>query len=61
MSPRDAATTLGIRLDHLYLLLWSKKIAAEKRDGRWIVSAEDIERRLAKRTPKKGTQKVSRP
>jgi hypothetical protein len=44
-SPRQAAHALGIRLDSVYALLWAGKILAEKRDGRWVVSAEDVERR----------------
>lgn len=49
LSPREAAHTLGIRLDSLYSLLWAKKLSAEKHNGRWLVSSDDVERRLAKR------------
>jgi predicted site-specific integrase-resolvase len=50
LSPRQAAHALGIRLDSLYALLWAGKITAEKRDGRWRVCAESVDRRRAQRS-----------
>jgi predicted site-specific integrase-resolvase len=50
ISPREAAHTLGIRLDSLYSLLWAGKITAEKHNGRWRVCAESVDQRRAQRT-----------
>jgi hypothetical protein len=49
LSPREAAHVLKIRLDSLYALLWAGKLTAEKRDGRWHVCAESVDRRRAQR------------
>jgi excisionase family DNA binding protein len=46
ISPREAAISLGIRLDAFYCLLWSGRISARKIDGRRRVSAADVEKRL---------------
>jgi hypothetical protein len=50
LSTRQAAHALGIRLDSLYALLWAGKLTAEKRDGRWHVCAESVDRRRAQRS-----------
>jgi len=34
----EAARRLNLRLDYLLLLLRSRKIAARKQDGRWLVT-----------------------
>ena len=49
MSPRQAARCLEVRLDGLYSLIWSGKLAAKKVDGRWRVSAAAVEKRLRAR------------
>jgi excisionase family DNA binding protein len=49
VTPREAAQKLGIRLHHLYSLLWDGSLTARKVDGRWLVSATSVEERLRKR------------
>ena len=45
ISPREAAMRLGIRLDSLYPLLRIGRLAARKKDGRWLINAADIARK----------------
>jgi excisionase family DNA binding protein len=49
MSPRQAASRLDIRLDGLYSLIWSGRLAAQKVDGRWRISAAAVEKWLRAR------------
>jgi excisionase family DNA binding protein len=49
MSVRDAAFTLGVSLDLVYKLVWSGKLAGRKIDGKWRVSADAVQSRLAKK------------
>jgi len=42
----EAARKLSIRLDTLYCLLRIGRIASERRDGRWFVSAAAVEERM---------------
>ena len=49
LTPREAAQRLGIRLDTLYSLLWTGRLTARKHEGRWLVSEEAVQERLAKR------------
>jgi excisionase family DNA binding protein len=46
LTPREAARRLGIRLDSVYSLVWAGKLAGQKRDGRWQITASSIETRL---------------
>jgi excisionase family DNA binding protein len=46
ISAREAAKRLGVGLSHLYQLLWTGKIPAQKRDGAWRIPAEAVEVRL---------------
>jgi hypothetical protein len=48
ISPREAAIRLGIRLDSLYPLLRIGRLAARKKDGRWLVNAADVASRARK-------------
>jgi len=49
LSAIDAARKLGVGLDYLYSLLWTRKLAGRKVGGRWRVSAEAVEARLQHR------------
>ncbi len=46
VTTTEAARRLGIRLDYLYMLLRSGKLAGRKKDGRWLISAESVTARL---------------
>lgn len=48
ISARLAAERLGVGLNYLYTLLYSKKLECEKRDGKWLVSASSVEERRKK-------------
>jgi excisionase family DNA binding protein len=50
LTVRQAARRLGIRIDGVYALLWAGKLVARKQDGRWLVSAADVEKRLRERS-----------
>jgi hypothetical protein len=49
ISPREAAIRLGIRLDVLYPLLRIGRLQARKKDGRWLISAADVAKRVQNR------------
>ena len=49
MSPRQVARLGEVRLDGVYSLIWSGKLAAKKVDGRWRVSAAAVEKWLRAR------------
>jgi excisionase family DNA binding protein len=49
MSPREAAQTLGIRLDAVYSLIWAGRLRAEKQNGRWLVSGGAVDARVQDR------------
>jgi len=46
ISARDAAKRLGVGLSHLYQLLWTGKIVAQKRDGKWLIPVDAVDARL---------------
>jgi excisionase family DNA binding protein len=43
VTPREMARRLGIRLDTTYGIIWAGRIAANKRDGRWLIPGEAVE------------------
>ena len=47
VSPREAARILGIRLESVYSLVWAGRLEATKKDGRWFLSQQAIDARLA--------------
>jgi len=49
LTPRQAAIRLGCGMKRLYELLYSQKIPATKRKGRWLIASETIEARLKER------------
>ena len=49
ISPREAARRLGVRLDSIYSMLWTDRLAARKHEGRWLVSSQAVEARLKER------------
>ena len=49
LTPREAAVELGIRIDTVYGLIWAARIAANKRDGRWLIPKEAVEARAKRR------------
>jgi excisionase family DNA binding protein len=49
LTPREAAKRLGVRLDYVYALIWVGKLQASRKDGRWLVSATSVRRRLQDR------------
>jgi len=49
VSVPEAARLLGFTLKDVYDLLYSGRLKAEKRMGRWRIPMEEIEARLQKR------------
>jgi len=45
----EAARRLGVGLDYLYSLLWTKKLAGRKVGKQWRVPADAVEARLEQR------------
>ena len=54
LSPREAAQMMGVRLDLTYSLIWSGKLPAQKREGRWFIPIEAVERRMKQREARRG-------
>jgi excisionase family DNA binding protein len=54
VNPREVAQLLGIRLDTVYSLIWSGRLRAEKRDGRWLISRAAVDQRLQAREERNG-------
>lgn len=50
ITPREAASRLGVRLDGVYSLLWAGKLRARKADGRWLIVEADVQQRVRLRT-----------
>lgn len=50
MSPRELAVKSGMSIQWIYTLIWIGRIKADKVDGRWVVSEEEAERFLERRT-----------
>lgn len=50
ISVVEAARILSVQLGYVYTLIWGGKLEARKVDGRWLVSEEAVEARLAART-----------
>jgi len=46
LTATEAARKLSIRLDTLYCLLRIGRIASERKNGRWFVSADAVEERM---------------
>ena len=55
LSPRETAQKLGIGLDSVYALVWSGKLPARKLDGRWLISASEVQARLKSKEARVGT------
>ncbi len=49
LTPREAAVRLGCGMKRIYELLYSQKIPATKRKGRWLIASDVIEARLKER------------
>ncbi|MGO9575997.1 MAG: helix-turn-helix domain-containing protein [Terriglobales bacterium] len=49
LSTRGAAQKMDISLNATYSALWSGRLRAEKRDGRWLISAEAVDEYLQRR------------
>jgi len=49
LTVRESAVLLGIRLDNAYSLVWAGKLAAKKKDGKWIVNRAAVEARARAR------------
>jgi hypothetical protein len=43
LTPREYAHKRGIRLDTVYSKVWSGKLPAIKKDGRWLIPVEVVE------------------
>jgi excisionase family DNA binding protein len=50
VSVPEAAKRLGFTLKYVYDLVYSGRLKAEKKLGRWKISAEEIEARLRLRS-----------
>jgi len=46
ISVSETARRLDVGIGHIYVLIWSGKLAARKIDGRWMVSEESVHARL---------------
>ena len=46
ISAIEAARRLGVGLDYLYGLIWTRKLVGRKVQNRWRVSLISVERRL---------------
>ncbi len=49
ISPREAAKKLRISLNATYAAVWTGRLRAEKRDGKWLISVEAVEEHLQRR------------
>jgi excisionase family DNA binding protein len=49
MSPSEAARKLGISLDAVYKLIYAGKLTAQKTKGLWIIAANSVSQRLARK------------
>ncbi len=45
----EAARSLGIRLEGVYRLIYGGRLNATKVDGKWRVSAQDVENRIRRK------------
>jgi hypothetical protein len=45
ISPSEFARELGYSMNYTYGLIATDKVAATKRDGRWLISAGEVEKR----------------
>jgi hypothetical protein len=55
ISPREAAVKLGVRLDGIYSLLWAGRLRGRKSNGRWLVDAADVRKRIRARQQRERT------
>lgn len=49
ISVAEAARKLGLGLGYVYSLVWTGRLEARKIEGRWLVSEEAIQARLAEK------------
>jgi len=49
ISPREAAQKLHISLNATYAAVWTGRLRAEKRDGKWLISLQAVEECLQRR------------
>jgi excisionase family DNA binding protein len=49
LSVSEAARQLGVTLKYVYDLLYSGRLRADKKLGRWRIPTEEVETRLKKR------------
>jgi excisionase family DNA binding protein len=50
MTVAEAARALGVTLHHVYALIWGGQLAATRVGGKWRVSTNAVETRLAERS-----------
>ena len=55
LTPREAATRLGVRLDSLYAMLWAGRLPGRRQEGRWFIPATAVEARLRAKENVHGT------
>lgn len=48
LTLREAAQALGITLGHAYSLVWSGRLEAARRDGRWYIARHAVKTRLGR-------------
>ena len=48
LTPAEFARSAGLSLGYVYALLWAGRLAAQKNDGTWAISASELERRTQK-------------
>lgn len=55
LTPREAAQRLEIGLDCIYAALWAGKLEGRRIEGRWLIPAQAVERRLQAKEARRGT------
>jgi excisionase family DNA binding protein len=50
MTVAETARALGVTLHHVYALIWGGQLTAKRVGGRWRISSDVVEGRLAERT-----------
>jgi hypothetical protein len=49
IGPREAARQRGISMQAIYALIWTGKLRAEKKDGRWWIDVRDLQKSTRQR------------
>lgn len=50
MTVSETARTLGVTLHHVYALIWGGQLAATRIGGKWRITTNAVEARIAERS-----------